>query len=129
VLMQPKLVDRLVSQNGDVQTLDPHVLTRAMSPATAQQVNDAMVRAVEGPFAAGYAGGAAVDGVTTAGKSGTAQLADGELPHSWFIGFAPAEAPRIAIAVVVENGGFGSERAVPLAGRLLNAYLTRFSPP
>jgi len=129
VLMQPKLVDRLVSQNGDVQTLDPHVLTKAMSPATAQQVNDAMVRAVEGPFAAGYAGGAAVDGVTTAGKSGTAQLADGELPHSWFIGFAPAEAPRIAIAVVVENGGFGSERAVPLAGRLLNAYLTRFSPP
>ena len=88
-----------------------------------------MVRAVEGPYAPSYAGGAAVDGVTTAGKSGTAQLADGEEPHSWFIGFAPAEAPRIAIAVVVENGGFGSERAVPLAGRLLNAYLGRFSPP
>jgi cell division protein FtsI/penicillin-binding protein 2 len=44
-------------------------------------------------------------------------------PHSWFIGYAPADAPRIAVAVIVENGGLGSQRAVPIGGRLMSAYL------
>ena len=62
----------------------------------------------------------------TAGKSGTAQLGPGQAPHSWFVGFAPAASPRIAIAVVVENAGSGSEHAVPLAGRLMTDWLRRF---
>ena len=63
----------------------------------------------------------------TAGKSGTAQLGPGQAPHSWFVGFAPADQPRIAIVVVVENAGSGSERAVPLGGRLMTAWLKRFA--
>ena len=47
-------------------------------------------------------------------------------PHSWFIGFAPAEAPTIAIAVLVERGGRGGERAAPLAGDMLAAYFKAF---
>jgi penicillin-binding protein 2 len=43
--------------------------------------------------------------------------------HAWFIAFAPAEAPRIAVAVLVENGGFGSESAAPVARKVLDAYL------
>jgi peptidoglycan glycosyltransferase len=125
VAMHPKLVDRLVSENGEVRVLDPWARGRAMSSGTARIVRLAMTRAVEGPFAAGYAGGADVDGMTVAGKSGSAELGSGQRPHSWFVGFAPVDEPAVAIAVVVENGGFGSERAVPLGGRLLAAWLTR----
>ena len=53
---------------------------------------------------------------STAGKSGTAELGGEGEPHSWFIGFAPADAPTVAIAVIVEQGGRGGERAAP-AGR------------
>ena len=57
-----------------------------------------------------------------AGKTGTAQLGGEQAPHSWFIGFAPAEdgaTPGIAIAVLVESGGSGSGRAAPIAGRVM----------
>jgi penicillin-binding protein A len=123
VMMAPKLVDRLVSDNGTVQGLDPHVMSQVVSGNTASEITRAMERAVNGPFAAGYAGGAAVSGVLTAGKSGTAQLADGKRPHSWFIGFAPADNPQIAIAVIAENAGLGSQHAVPIAGQLMQQYL------
>ena len=69
------------------------------------------------------ASGAAIDGIPTAGKSGTAELGGSGEPHSWFIGFAPADDPQIAIAVLVEQGGRGGERAAPLAGSLMRAYL------
>ncbi len=128
VMMRPSLVDSLVAQDGSVVDLEPRAIGRELSPQTAATVRDAMVQAVQGRFAARYAGGAKVPGVTTAGKSGTAQLAPGQAPHSWFVGFAPAEAPRIAIVVVVENAGSGSERAVPLGGRLMSAWLKRFAP-
>ena len=121
-MMQPRLVDRMVSQSGNVRTFDSRSLGQVMSAQTATEITTAMVRAVNGPYAAGYAGGAAVPGVLTAGKSGSAQLASGK-PHSWFIGFAPANNPQIAIAVVVEHGGAGSQRAVPLGGQLMKTYL------
>jgi peptidoglycan glycosyltransferase len=82
-----------------------------------------MTQAVEGEWGRQFAGGAKIPGVTTAGKSGTAEVDDTNRPHSWFIGFAPAEAPRIAIAVLVQQGGFASERAVPIGGDLMQAYL------
>ena len=62
-------------------------------------------------------------GVTTAGKSGTAELGGTGEPHSWFIGFAPAEAPTVAIAVLVEQAGRGGEVAAPIAGDLMTRYL------
>jgi peptidoglycan glycosyltransferase len=86
-------------------------------------IRQAMIQAVEGQYGASFAGGARVPGVTVAGKSGSAQLGDGSLPHSWFIGFAPAENPTIAIAVIVERAGSGAGRAVPMAGDLLAEYL------
>jgi peptidoglycan glycosyltransferase len=61
--------------------------------------------------------------VTTAGKSGTAELGGTGEPHSWFIGFAPAEAPTVVIAVLVERGGRGGETAAPIAGDLMTRYL------
>ena len=72
-----------------------------------------------------------------AGKSGTAQVytvgqnekynaktvTESHRDHAWFIAFAPAEAPRIAIAVLAENAGFGAETAAPVARAVLDAYL------
>ena len=59
----------------------------------------------------------------TAGKSGTAELGGKGEPHSWFIGFAPVDNPTVAIAVLVERGGRGGERAAPLAGEPHGALL------
>jgi peptidoglycan glycosyltransferase len=82
-----------------------------------------MVQAVEGLLGRKYTSGAKVRGVTTAGKSGTAELGGTGEPHSWFIGFAPAEDPQIVIAVLVEQAGRGGEVAAPIAGDLMTLYL------
>jgi penicillin-binding protein 2 len=77
---------------------------------------------------------------TIAGKTGTAQVftvsrserltqkvAERLKDHAWFIAFAPVEAPRIAVAVLVENGGFGASAAAPIARKVMDAYLLRQS--
>jgi peptidoglycan glycosyltransferase len=120
-LMKPKLVDEVRAADGSVTTFGPSVLNQVVSPDVAQQIVLAMQQAVEGRFA--LASGAKVPGVPTAGKSGTAELGEGESPHSWFIGFAPADAPRIAVAVIVEGGGAGAQRAVPMGGELMTRFL------
>ncbi len=120
-LMRPSLVDSLTSSNGSITRLEPQAWSTVCSFETAQIIRSAMQQAVEGEFA--VAAAAKIPGVPTAGKSGTAQVGPGVAPHSWFIGFAPADAPRIAVAVIVENGGLGSQRAVPIGGRLMSAYL------
>jgi penicillin-binding protein 2 len=65
---------------------------------------------------------ARVRGVASAGKTGTSQNPHGE-GHAWYVGFAPYENPQIAIAVVVENVGFGGVHAAPIAGRMVERYL------
>ena len=123
LLMRPKLVDELRAVDGSVTTLGPSGWSQVITPFDAQTISDAMQQAVEGQFGRDLAGSAKVPGVPTAGKSGTAELGGDAAPHSWFIGFAPADAPRIAIAVIVEGGGAGSQRAVPMAGDLMTYYL------
>ena len=87
----------------------------AVSSSVADQVRRAMIDAVSGPIGRAYAGAGAVtrfgiSGVETAGKTGTAERGPGLKPHSWFIGFAPAQdgaQPAIAIAVIVRAGAAG----------------------
>ena len=114
-----------------LETLTPPGGTRVVSSETASQVRSAMVDAVEGPLGRLYAGAGAVSnfgvpGVRTAGKTGTAELGPGQEPHSWFIGFAPAQGsatPAIAVAVIVEGGGSGSGRAAPVGGAVMAEWL------
>jgi peptidoglycan glycosyltransferase len=120
-LMRPRLVTALTGKEG-TRTIGPESLRHVISQAEANAITVAMVRAVEGDLGRQFTPGAKVPGITTAGKSGTAELGGTGEPHSWFIGFAPAEDPRIAIAVLVERGGRGAERAVPLAGSLMKLY-------
>jgi peptidoglycan glycosyltransferase len=97
----------------------------------AEQVRQAMIDAVDGPIGRLYAGAGAVarfgiSGVETAGKTGTAERGPGLKPHSWFIGFAPAQEgalPAIAIAVIVEGGGTGSGHAAPIGGAVMAEWL------
>jgi peptidoglycan glycosyltransferase len=105
VMLQPHAATEIRDIEGaTVRRIQPKQWKTSMSPATAQALN-AMMRAV---VERGTGTGGRIPGVPVAGKTGTAQNSTGD-PHAWFIGFAPADAPRYAVAVIVENGGsFGS---------------------
>jgi cell division protein FtsW (lipid II flippase)/cell division protein FtsI/penicillin-binding protein 2 len=90
---------------------------RILDPAAADRVARAMRQVVTGGTATALAG----HPVEIAGKTGTAEVA-GAPSHSWFVGFAPTSGTRrIAIAVIVENGGYGARAAVPIAGDVVSA--------
>lgn len=116
-----EVLERFTSRGG----------TRVISSEAARQTRAAMVDAVNGQIGRAYAGQADITlygagDARSAGKTGTAQLGGEQAPHSWFIGFAPAQEggePVIAIAVLVESGGSGSAQAAPIAGRLMAQYL------
>jgi len=121
-LMEPRLVTALIDRQGRRSPVGPRSMGRILEASSNAVIVEAMTRAVEGIHGRLFTEGARVPGILTAGKSGTAELGGQGEPHSWFIGFAPADAPTVAIAVVVEKGGRGGERAAPLAGRMLRAY-------
>jgi peptidoglycan glycosyltransferase len=97
----------------------------AVSPATARTVHDMMVAVVRD----GSGRRAAVQGLTVGGKTGTAQLGGNAAPHAWFIGFAEDGERAVAIAVVVENGGSGSQAAAPIFARVADAALRHLGDP
>ena len=80
---------------------------RAIAPSCAALVTDYMTEVVE----SGTGTGAKINGITVAGKTGTAETGEGMSDHSWFIGFAPFDNPTIAVAVVLEHGGAGGGAA------------------
>jgi peptidoglycan glycosyltransferase len=122
-LMQPQLVTAITGKHSGTRTIGPRSMGQVISPANAQAINAAMVQAVEGPLGRQFTTGAKIPGVLTAGKSGTAQLGGTGEPHSWFIGFAPANDPQVVIAVIVEQAGRGGAVAAPIAGDLMTRYL------
>jgi penicillin-binding protein 2 len=85
-----------------------------------QLIREGMRRVVQEP--GGTGGLARIPGIQAAGKTGTAENPHGE-DHAWFVGFAPFENPRIAIAVIVENAGYGGAKAAPVAGAVMRQYL------
>jgi peptidoglycan glycosyltransferase len=120
--MRPRIVTAVSGRSGTRQ-IGEERLGRVIDAGDAADISRAMVQAVEGELGRQFTTGAKVPGVTTAGKSGTAELGGRGEPHSWFIGFAPAEAPTVAIAVIVEQAGRGAEVASPIAGRLMSMHL------
>jgi len=126
-LMRPRLVTALTGKDG-TRSVEPDSIRRVIGQAEADAITAAMFEAVEGDLGRQFTPGAKVPGVPTAGKSGTAELGGSGEPHSWFIGFAPANDPQIAIAVLVERGGRGGERAAPLAGALMTTYFDTLAP-
>ena len=126
-MMEPRLVNQVIDKDGNVvKTIDSNVYKQVISPTNANIIKDYMKNLVDSKIDSswGY-----FQGTGTAGKTGTADynLANGESakPHSWFIGFAPANDPKVAVAVIVENGGYGASAAAPIAGKVINAALAK----
>jgi penicillin-binding protein A len=124
-LMTPRLATKAVDQDGrTVQTYKPSVMSQVMSPTTAQDLTQMMKTVVE----EGTGTPAQLGGISVAGKTGTAQVgtAGSNLTQPWFIGFAPADNPKVAVAVTVErsNGGFGATVAAPIARDVMKTLLS-----
>jgi penicillin-binding protein A len=120
-IMEPYLVQEVRDYRQTViDTTRSQTWLRPFSSRTAAQVRDLMLQVVD----RGTGTRAQLSGVQVAGKTGTAEVDRGE-PHAWFIGFAPAAEARVAVAVVVENGGTGGSTAAPIARAVLEAALAR----
>jgi len=122
---RPRLADEIIDSEGIVERFSPETLGSAMSTTTANTLGGMMRNVVEN----GTGTAAQIPGVVVAGKTGTAQTTEGANPHAWFICFAgpSGDDARIAVAVIVENGGsLGSEAtggqvAAPIARALIEA--------
>lgn len=128
IIMQPNLVASIMAPDLTViQKLTPTVYNQAISQQTAATMTQMMVNNVSN----GAGSNARIGGVDVAGKTGTAENGEGEPYTLWFTGFAPANDPQVAIAVVVQNGGgigqdgTGNGLAAPIAKKVLEAVLNR----
>jgi peptidoglycan glycosyltransferase len=125
-LMRPQLWDRVVDPDGRVvRRMDPKVAAEVMEPETAETLNEMMQSVVN----EGTGTAAALSGIEVAGKTGTAEVPGREscagLPNqAWFIGFAPASDPQVAVAATVEcTSGQGGTVAAPIAKAVMEAVL------
>ena len=127
-VMKPYLVQEArAPDQSRLRRTDPEVWRRAVGQDTAEQLTAMMQRVVD----SGSGRLAQIEGVPVAGKTGTAQGAQGADPDVWFIGFAPADEPEEAVAVVVEDGGplgaagTGGAVSAPIAREVMQAVLGR----
>jgi peptidoglycan glycosyltransferase len=116
---RPYLVRSIAGSETSLATAREQ-LAAPLSTDTANQVRDLMIAVVQH----GTGTAAALPGVTVAGKTGTATNPHGPA-HSWFVAFAPALAPRVVVAVIVENGGYGAAVAAPIVRDVLRVALAR----
>ncbi len=127
VVMRPYVVDRIVKPGGGtLTTTKPKALGRAITPKTASELNTMMQAVVTG----GTGTNAQIPGVRVAGKTGTAETGKPGVNTTWFVAFAPADHPRYAVAVAVENQlhKTGGEVAAPIAKTVLEALLDQKTP-
>ncbi len=120
VIYRPHLMRQIVAPDGTVlENAEPEVIHRyEASPQHWEAVVEAMVRTVE----RGTARSGRVPGVQVAGKTGSAEFRKGGKTHAWFIAFAPADNPRVAICVMAEEAGGGGAIAAPVAGEWLRYF-------
>jgi penicillin-binding protein A len=124
VVPKPYVVQKILTHGGStVRTTRPGNLGRAIKPETAATLTRMMVAVTEG----GTGTAAAIPGIHVAGKTGTAETNTPHVYTAWFISFAPAENPQVAVAVVLEKqaNGFGGAVAAPIAKQVMEALLRR----
>jgi penicillin-binding protein A len=127
-IMTPNLVESINAPDlSTLQSFQPEQWATPMTSDTASTISQLMVEAVQ----SGAATNARIDGTSVAGKTGTAENGDGDPYTLWFTGYAPADNPQIAVAVVVEDGGgqgqsgTGNSLAAPIAKQVLEAVLNK----
>ncbi|MBR5152541.1 MAG: peptidoglycan glycosyltransferase [Clostridia bacterium] len=119
-MMQPYLVNSITTASGvTLATTRPSMAYQPMNQECALYLDELM----RGVVANGTGTGARISGITVAGKTGTAENETNK-DHAWFVGYAPAEDPKIAVAVLLEyDGGAGGSNAAPIARRVMQKYL------
>ena len=118
-IMRPTLVDQVVSADGEVVSrTKPVGAGRLFSNSEAQVLQKLMEAVVD------YGTASALSGRSykAAGKTGSAEFNEEGASHSWFIGYSSTDSPDLVVSIIVENGGTGSESAVPIAAQLFDAY-------
>lgn len=119
ILAEPYIVSEIKYSSGKtIKSFKARPGNTIIDSDKARIIKDMMVNVVK----SGTGKSARISGIEVAGKTGTAENPHGK-PHSWFIGFAPAEDPQIAIAVIIENGGSGGSNAAPIAGKVMKKAL------
>jgi peptidoglycan glycosyltransferase len=128
VVMRPNLIKQVeTTQLKVIDESSPEKLSEAVTSDVASELTTMM----EAVVTSGTGTRAQIPGVKVAGKTGTAQNRPGAAPHAWFISFAPADDPQVAVAVVVENGGkagneaFGGTVAAPIAKAVMEAVINK----
>jgi peptidoglycan glycosyltransferase len=123
--MKPYVVKQTLAPDlSTLQTTAPQQIAQPIDGNVASQLTEMMTAVVNG----GTGTAAALQTVQVAGKTGTAQNAVGQAPHSWFVGFAPVDNPEVAVCVFVENSGGdpngqGGTIAAPIARTVMSTFL------
>jgi peptidoglycan glycosyltransferase len=124
--MEPYLVETVRDRTlREIEKTSPKTLSTPMSADTAAALTVMMQAVVD----SGSGTAARIDGISVAGKTGTAETGLDTSPHTWFVSFAPAANPVVAVAVVVENGGdsgneaTGGKVAAPIAKAVIEAAI------
>ncbi|HET7813436.1 MAG TPA: penicillin-binding transpeptidase domain-containing protein [Candidatus Baltobacteraceae bacterium] len=119
---RPFIVRQVARRGAPGSSTGPAELVTPISADTAANLKKMMIAVVT----RGTGTSARLDGVQVAGKTGTATNPSGA-PHSWFVCFAPADHPRVAIAIVVENAGYGAAVAAPIARNVMSVALKAYA--
>jgi peptidoglycan glycosyltransferase len=120
VIMKPYLMDYVKNPvTGEI--LEKTTPEKYLNPIT-KDVADKIKQLMIGVVQQGTGTAAQIPGITVAGKTGTAENPHGQA-HAWFVGFAPADDPKIVVSVIIENGGAGGATAAPIAREIMKAYL------
>ena len=125
-LMTPYLVQQVQAPDlTTVQSAQPTVLSRPITPQAASSLQQLMTAVVQNPAGTGYGENTSVAGVEIAGKTGTAQngVNNTSLNDAVFTCFAPVSNPKIAVGVIIQGGGYGAAAAAPIAVKVIQAYL------
>jgi peptidoglycan glycosyltransferase len=119
-VMEPQLVDTVRTQDQSiVSSFSPKQYSQPLSASDAAQMREMMVATVND----GTGTSARIDGVEVGGKTGTAEWGDDRAAHSWFVGYAVSGDKKVAVAVVIEEGGYGSAVAAPAARTIMEAVV------
>lgn len=119
ILMRPYLIDGVQNHAGEtVSTTQPEEYKRLMTDNEANLLGKLMKGVVDYGTASSLSGRS----YSVAGKTGSAEFDENGSSHSWFIGYSNVDEPDLVVSIIVENGGTGSEAAVPIAGQLFDAY-------
>jgi peptidoglycan glycosyltransferase len=124
---RPHLLQAIRHPSGQVLQGEPAGIwvSGVMRPETAGQVRQMMMAMAQSQRGLREA----LPGVTIGGKTGTAEIGNGQEPHAWFIGFVEAEGRTVVIAVVVEHGGQGGSVAAPIFAQVADAAVHHFGEP